>query len=103
METQSGSLDGSGRCNAQLGTTLPAGLSKDSFASGHGAIASGHSNPYVGCFQVQTTSASVSSRVRGAVGKIHRAHDAPSHPLYEFTKKLREIYVNSRLHGRCRP
>ena len=69
METQSVSLDGSGRCNAQLGTTLPAGLLKDSFASGHGAIASGHSNPYMGCFQVQTTSASVSSRVRGAVGQ----------------------------------
>jgi hypothetical protein len=58
METQSVSLDGSGRYNVQLKATLPAGLPKDLFASGE---ARWLVDPYVGCFKVQTTSASVSS------------------------------------------
>jgi hypothetical protein len=58
METQSVSLDGSGRYNVQLGATLPAGLTKDLFASGE---ARWLGDPNVGCFKVQTMSASVSS------------------------------------------
>lgn len=58
METQSVSLDSSGRYNVQLGATLPAGLPKDVFASGE---ARWLGDAYVGCFKAQTMSASMSS------------------------------------------
>jgi hypothetical protein len=101
METQSVSLDGSGRCNAQLGATLPAGLPKDLFASGHGTIASGH--PTTRMWVVSRSKQRQRQCRVEYVMRWAKFTELTMPPRIFFTKKLMEIYVNSRLHGRCRP